>query len=75
MCQILNALLYQIYTLHDTILRKAVAQALEDDVVSYRYIKLLSEKYSVAAATNRSLFVKEAEPVDIRHENIRNNYE
>ena len=69
------ALLRLTKTYTPTILRKAVAQALEDDVVSYRYIKLLSEKYSVAAATNRSLFVKEAEPVDIRHENIRNNYE
>lgn len=69
------ALLRLTKTYTPAILRKAIAQALEDDVVSYRYIKLLSEKYSVAAATNRSLFVKEAEPVDIRHENIRNNYE
>ena len=58
-------------------IRQAVAAALEDNSVSFRYIKQLCEQFQFARTTNRELDFEGnggTPPVSPSHNNIRNNY-
>lgn len=60
-----------------SVIRKAVAAALEDDYVSYKYIRQLCEQIDFAYKTNGSLNLDPSgkSPKFIVCENIRGNYE
>ena len=63
-------------TFAPTVVRQAIAIALEDDHVNHKYIRNLCKSIDFAAKTNRSLnFGEPSAEQPIIHENIRNNYE